>query len=110
MAGGAYVAYRGLGQKFNKRLDTSDMGRVGGRIVDVLGTVGMAARGLVFAVAGFLILKAAIDFDPEQAKGLDGTLKVIAQRTYGQLMLVVTSVGIIAYGLYSFAEARYRQL
>lgn len=110
MAGGAYVAYRGLAQKFEKRLDTSDMGRVEGRVIDVLGTVGMAARGLVFGVAGFLLLKAAIDFDPEQAKGLDGTLKVMAQRTYGQLLLTVTSIGIIAYGLYSFAEARYRQL
>ncbi|MEO7572941.1 MAG: DUF1206 domain-containing protein, partial [Acidimicrobiales bacterium] len=101
---------RGLAQKFNKRLDTADMGRVEGTIIDVLGTVGMAARGLVFGVAGFLLVKAAIDFDPEQAKGLDGTLKVIAQQTYGQVMLAVTSIGIIAYGLYSFAEARYRQL
>lgn len=108
--GSGYVAYRGLAQKFDKRLDTSDMGGVEGRVIDVLGTVGMAARGLVFGVAGFLVLKAAIDFDPEQAKGLDGTLKVMAQRTYGQLLLTVTSVGIIAYGLYSFAEARYRQL
>lgn len=110
MVGSGYVAYRGLAQKFNKRLDTSDMGRMEGRVIDVLGTVGMAARGLVFGVAGFLLLKAAIDFDPEQAKGLDGTLKVMAQQTYGQLLLTATSVGIIAYGLYSFAEARYRQL
>ncbi len=110
MGGAVYVAYRGLAQKFDKRLDTSDMGRVEGRVIDGLGTVGMAARGLVFGVAGFLLLKAAIDFDPEQAQGLDGTLKVIAQRAYGQLLLRVTSIGIIAYGLYSFAEARYRQL
>ncbi|MEO7573568.1 MAG: DUF1206 domain-containing protein, partial [Acidimicrobiales bacterium] len=96
IVGSGYVAYRGLAQKFNKRLDTSDMGRVEGKIIDVLGTVGMAARGLVFAVAGFLLVKAAIDFNPEQAKGLDGTLKVMAQRTYGQLLLTVTSIGIIA--------------
>lgn len=110
IAGALYVAYRGLSQKFDKRLDTSDMGPIVGPVVDVLGTVGLAARGLVFGVAGFLLLRAALDFDPDEATGLDGTLKTIADQTYGQVLLTATAVGIIAYGLYSFAEARYRQL
>lgn len=110
IAGGIYVAYRGLAQKFEKRLDTSEMGPVMGRVVDVVGTVGMAARGLIFGVAGFLLLKAAVDFDPEEATGVDGTLKLLARQTYGQLLLTATAIGLIAYGLYSFAEARYRQL
>lgn len=110
IAGGIYVAYRGLAQKFEKRLDTSEMGPVTGRVVDVVGTVGMAARGLIFGVAGFLLLKAAVDFDPEEATGVDGTLKLIARQTYGQVLLTATAIGLIAYGLYSFAEARYRQL
>ncbi len=110
IAAGGYVAYRGLAQKYEKRLDTSEMGSVAGPIVDVLGVVGHAARGLVFGVAGFLLIKAASDHNPDEAKGLDGTLKVIAQQAYGQVLLTVTAIGVIAYGLYSFAEARYRQL
>lgn len=110
IAGGVFVAYRGLAQKFDKRLNTAQMGEVEGRVIDVLGIVGMAARGLVFAVAGFLLLWAAIDFDPRHARGLDGTLRVIARQAHGQVLLAVTAVGIMAYGLYSFAEARYRRL
>jgi hypothetical protein len=110
IGGALYVAYRGLSQKFDERLDTSEMAPATGRAVDVLGTVGLAAKGLVFGLAGFLLLKAAIDFDPDQATGLDGTLKTIAHQTYGQLLLTATAVGLIAYGLYSFVEARYRQL
>lgn len=110
IVGGAYVAYRGLAKKFEKRLDTSDMSPGVGRTVDVLGMVGLAARGLVFAVAGFLLVKAALDFDPKEATGLDGTLRTIASQAYGQLMLTVTAIGIMAFGLYSFVEARYRQL
>lgn len=79
-------------------------------MVDVLGTVGMAARGFVLALAGLLLIRAAVDFDPEQANGIDGTLKLIAQQTYGQILLTLTAVGVIAYGLYSFAEARYHDL
>ena len=110
IGGGLWVAYRGLAQKFEKRLDTSDMGPTTGFVVDVLGTVGLAARGLVFSVAGFLFVKAAIDFNPEEATGVDGTLRTIAHQAYGQVLLTVTAVGLVAYGLYSFAEARYRQL
>lgn len=110
IGGSAYVIYRGLTQEFADRLDTSEMGRAVGRVVDVVGTVGLAARGLVFGVIGFLLVKAAIDFDPEAANGIDGTLKLIARQPYGRVLLMVTAVGLIAYGLYSFAEARYREL
>lgn len=110
VAGGAYLLYRGLSQKFEKRLDTADMGPVTGSIVDVLGTVGLAARGVVVGLLGLLLIKAAVEFDPQEATGLDGTLKLIARQTYGQVLLTLTAAGVIAYGLYSFAEARYRQL
>jgi hypothetical protein len=110
LAGGGYVVYRGLSQKFEKRLDTSAMGRLTGRIVDVAGTLGLAARGLVFSLAGFVLVKAAADFDPNEANGIDGTLKLIAHQTYGSVLLAIVAVGLVAYGLYSFAEARYREL
>lgn len=110
IVGGGYVIYRGLAQKFQKRLDTSDMGPVMGRVVDVVGAVGLAARGLVFCLAGFVLVKAAWDYDPEKANGIDGTLKLIARQTYGGALLIVTAIGLLAYALYSFAEARYREL
>lgn len=110
MAASAYLIYRGLAQKFEKRLDTSEMGPIIGPVVGALGTVGLAARGVLFGLVGWVLVKAAIDFDPEEANGLDGTLRLIAGRTYGQVLLTLTAIGVIAYGLYSFAEARYRRL
>ena len=110
IGGALYIGYRGLSQKFDERLDTSEMGHVVGSAVDVLGTVGMVARSLVFSLAGYLLLRAAIDHEPDQAGGLDVTLKTMARAGFGQVLLVVTAVGLVAYGLYSWAEARYRQL
>ena len=105
-----YVGYRGLSQKFQERLDTSEMGPVAGPTVDVLGTVGMIARSAVFALGGYLLIRAAIDFNPGEAQGLDGTLKTLAHQAYGQVLLAVVAIGLFAYGLYSWAEARYREL
>lgn len=110
IVGGLYVAYRGITQKFDERLDTSAMGRVTEAVVHGAGTLGLAARGLLVGVAGYLLLRAALDFDPERATGVDGTLRTIAAQPYGQMLLTLTALGLVAYGLYSFAEARYRRL
>lgn len=110
IAAGGYIVYRGIATKFEKRLDTSEMGPIMGRVVDVIGAIGLTARGLLFALAGFVLMKAAADYDPEKAVGLDGTLKLIADQSYGGALLIVVAVGLLAYGLYSFAEARYREL
>jgi hypothetical protein len=110
IGGALYIGYRGLSQKFEERLDTSDMGPVVGPTVGALGTVGMVARSAVFGLAGYLLIRAAIDFDPREAQGLDGTLKTMAHQSYGQVILVAVAIGLLAYGLYSWAEARYREL
>lgn len=106
----AYLVYRGAAQRFEDRLDTSDMGSVVGRTVDVVGTLGMGARGLLVGVIGFLVLKAALDVDADRATGLDGTLRLIARQPYGRAMLTATATGILAFAVYSFFEARYRDL
>jgi hypothetical protein len=106
----AYFVYRGVAQRFEDRLDTSEMGRWVGRFVDLVGTLGMAARGLIVGVLGLLLLQAALDHDPRRATGIDGTLRRMAQQPYGQALLTVTAIGILAFGLYAFAEARYREV
>jgi hypothetical protein len=105
-----WFAYRGVAQHHSDRLDTSQMSRWTGRFVDAVGTLGMAARGMVLAVLGLVVLQAAIHHDPDRATGIDGALRRLARQPYGQLLLTATAIGIVAFGLYSFAEARYREV
>lgn len=105
-----WLVYRGLAQKYEKRLDTHEMGPVTGRVVDVVGVVGLTARGAIVGFAGYLLLRAALEYDPDEAAGIDGTLRELAERPYGQVILTVLGVGIACYGLYSWVEARYRRL
>jgi hypothetical protein len=109
-AGGLYLLWRGVTQKFEKKLDMSKMSRSTKRLTEVLGTVGSAARGAVFTLAGLLLIKAAFDFDPNEAQGLDGTLRAVAGQTHGQVLLLFAAVGLVVFGVYSFFEARYRKL
>jgi len=110
VAGGCYLIFRGVTQKFEKKLETGRMSPATEKSAKVLGTIGVSARGAVFALAGALLIKAAVDYDPNQSQGIDGTLRVVAARAYGQILLVAAALGLIAFGFYSFVEARYRQL
>jgi hypothetical protein len=110
VAGGLFLMYRGLTQKFEKKLETGRMSLPMEKLAKILGTVGVSARGAVFAAACVLLVKAAADYDPNKTEGIDGTLRTVARQTYGQTLLLLAGAGLVAFGLYSFVEARYRRL
>lgn len=110
IGGGLYVGWRGLAGKFRKRLKSLEMGRAERRWIRWIGAVGMVARMLVLVMIGVFLIAAARSHDPNQAVGIDGALKRLADRSYGPGLLVLVAFGLAAYGLYSFAEARYRRV
>jgi hypothetical protein len=71
---------------------------------------GYLARMLVFGLVGAFLIKAAVDYDPRQAIGLDGALAKVANHSYGHVGLGIVAAGLIAFGLYSLADARYRRI
>ena len=108
IAGGVWQVWRGLTQRFRKHLDES----TGGKHPSVvhLGVVGHVARGAVIVVVGWLFVRAAVRFDPAQPVGVDAGLREVAEAPYGPILLVLVGAGLVAFGLYSFAEARYREV
>jgi len=75
-----------------------------------VGLVGSVGRGIVFGLLGILLVNAAVDHDPNEAQGIDGTLRTIADRSYGQVLLFLTALALFAFAAYSLVEARYRKL
>ncbi|HEY1156798.1 MAG TPA: DUF1206 domain-containing protein [Arthrobacter sp.] len=101
---GVFYAYRGVSRKFMK--DLQDPGRAR-TAVEWLGTVGYAAKGVVLAAVGVLIVVAAATADPSKSSGLDGGLKALGSQPYGVFLLAAIAAGLICYGVYSMARARY---
>jgi hypothetical protein len=76
----------------------------------VLGTVGTTARGVVFGLTGFFLIRAAWDYDPSKARGLDGALRqTVADSETGRWLVAAMAIGLIAFGLYGYAEAAWRR-
>jgi len=110
IVGGIYVGWRGLSQKFRKDLKAGEMGRTERRWIPRLGTAGMLARMIVSVLIGVFLIAAAIQHDPNRSVGIDGALRNLADRSFGPPLLALVAVGLAAYGVYSFAEARYRRV
>jgi hypothetical protein len=107
---GLYQAHRGLTRKFLDDSKTAEMGPTIREWVTWLGTIGHLARAIVFALVGIFLIKAAIDFNPHAAVGLDGALAKIVNGPYGPYALGFVAAGLIAFALYSLSDARYRKI
>jgi uncharacterized protein DUF1206 len=107
---GAWNAYRGLAQKFAEKWHTSRMSRGERKWACRIAVAGHLARGAVFGLIGVFLIKAALDYDPKKAIGLDGALQKLAHAAYGPYLLGITAAGLVCYALYCFVDVRYRDV
>jgi hypothetical protein len=100
----------GVTKKFERKLNTQQMNASVRKTTSRLGTAGYSAKGVAYAIAGGLIVAAAVTYDPEKARGLDAALKLLAGQSYGPWLLGLIALGIAAFGIYCFSQARYRKV
>ncbi|GAB4460565.1 MAG: DUF1206 domain-containing protein [Armatimonadaceae bacterium] len=100
-----YIAYK---EKFRDRLKLEEMSSTEVTWATRAGKMGYAARGIVYGIIGIFLINAALQADPNEARGLDGALQTLAQQPYGPWLLGIVALGLVAFGVYSFVEARYR--
>ena len=106
---GLRFAWEGISRTFLEHLDLSSASLETRKAVRWLGTVGLVARGVVFTMAGWFLVQAAVQYDPQEAAGLDETLHRLASEDWGPLLLAAVAIGLLAYAAFCFAEARFRR-
>lgn len=107
---GGYQLYDAWSKKFRKRLKLQEMNADEERLATHTGQAGLTARGIVFLLSGWFLIQAGLRFDPSQAQGLGGALETLARQPSGPWLLGLVALGLIAYGAYSFLQARYRRI
>jgi hypothetical protein len=110
IGGGLYLGYQAWRKRFLKDLNLGQARIRTRRIVEWLGRVGGIARGIVFITAGVFLVVAAVRSQPQQAKGIDSSLRALATTPLGPWLLVLVAVGLIMFGLFSCCEARWRRV
>ncbi|ATY99394.1 DUF1206 domain-containing protein [Streptomyces bacillaris] len=107
---GIWIAVRAIMRKYHKHLKMTEMSKKVRRALDISGVFGGTARGAVFATAGGFAVAAAVQHDPDQSKGMDDTLRSFTETPVGPWLLVVIAVGLVAFGVFSWFNARYRKV
>ncbi len=107
---GLWNLYRGVARKFEDKWRLGEVSHTTRQWGSRVGVVGHVARFVVFGLIGVFLTKAAIDYNPKDAIGLDGALQKLAQAGYGPWLLGLTAIGLVAYGVFCLVDARLRDV
>lgn len=100
-----YHVYKGWKKKF-----LGDLQEHPGHWAVVSAQVGYIGKGIALAAVGILFIAAAIQQHIGKTTGLDGALKSLRDLPAGPVILIGIALGLAAYGVYSFARARYAKV
>ena len=107
---GLEQGYKAVKKKFLENSKTGEMSHRVRQGFTALGVAGHLARMVVFTLIGYFLIKAALDYDPDKAIALDGALAHLGQTSYGPLLLGAVAAGLVCFGAYSIADARFRKV
>jgi hypothetical protein len=110
IAFGAYSAYKGVKEKFLGTLRTGAMSPGVRSATKKIGTAAYVTRGIVFALIGWFLVQAALTYNPQEARGLDGALREVAEAPWGPAVLTGIALGLLCYGAFCLLESRYRRI
>ena len=110
IAYGLYQFYRAYKADFFDKLKTDEMSQTEQTWAERAERIGLSARGVIFSIMGVFVIRAALNANPEEARGLEGALDALAAQPYGPYLLGLVALGLIAYGVYCWVLARYRRI
>lgn len=107
---GAFQGYRAVTAEFLEDAKTGEMSDGTQHAYSTVAVIGHLARMVVFGLVGLFLAVAAIQYDPKKAVGLGGVLGRLLNQPGGNALMGLVAAGLVAFGLYSAADARYHRL
>ncbi|HEX7153293.1 MAG TPA: DUF1206 domain-containing protein [Thermoanaerobaculia bacterium] len=105
---GIYQLINAWKAKLSNQLRLGEMKAATRRRVVIASRFGIAARGVVFGIIGISVLMAGLHHNSGEARGTSGALRQLSSQPFGSALLAIIGLGLIAYGVYAFVNARYR--
>ena len=110
IAGGVYQCYRAYKEKFEEKLALGELSFDTREWLVRICAFGIGARGVVFAIAGGLLIRAGLQSNPAKARGLGGALNMLQAQPFGRWLFAIAAAGLAAYGVYCCVKARYGRI
>jgi TRAP-type C4-dicarboxylate transport system permease small subunit len=107
---GIALVVEGARKKFMNNLEKARMSRRTRRVIELLGMAGTIARGIVFALAGVLVIDAAVTHKASESGGIDKALLTLRDQPFGEFLMLLAALGLLIFGVYGLCEARWRKV
>lgn len=104
---GFYQIWYGLSEKYKKHVQEIHPEKQSSRVLLRSGKIGYIARGLVWLLIGYLVLKAALNSNPGEAGGSEKAFRLVESASLGSIFLLLIALGLVCYGIFCFLRARY---
>ena len=106
---GVFQIYLALSGTYRQIIEEKKIDTQAKEILVRSGIVGYVARAIVWLIVGYFLLQAALYADSSQAGDTDTALNYL-EYEYGSLTLAVVGLGLVCYGIFQFARARYQPI
>jgi Domain of Unknown Function (DUF1206) len=105
-----YFVAKGLRAAFRDELEPHGVGPLRHETIVALGRIGWVGRGIVTGLVGWLLIRSAVRFRPEEAQGIDGALRQVTDSTLGSVLVGFAAVALVLYGLFCVISAPRQRL
>jgi hypothetical protein len=106
----AYQVYDACTDGVREHLDLDEAGPAAAKWIVRFGRFGIGARAVVLALIGVFLVRAGVQGDAGEAGGVDDSLHALATADYRWLILGTVAFGLVAFGAYQLATARFRHM
>lgn len=106
---GLYQIYYGWSEKYRKHVQESQINSRHASLLLRSGKAGYIARGIVWLIIGYLLLRAALSASASKAGDTADAFRFLEDASYGSWLLGAVGLGLAAFGVFSFLRARYER-
>ena len=106
---GVFQIYLSLSGTYREIIEERKIDTRAKEILIRSGQIGYVARAVVWLIVGYFLLQAALQADSSEAGDSDSALNFLEYQ-YGTLTLATVSLGLVCYGIFQFARAKYQPI
>lgn len=106
---GIYHIIRAVRGKYRKDIREEKIDPKYRNLLIKAGGIGYFARGIVWGIIGYLLLRAALNSNPNAAGGTENALSFV-ENGFGSLVLAIIALGLICYGIFKILEGMYKKI
>lgn len=105
-----FFVVKGITASFRDELEPGDVGPIGRESIVMLGRIGWVGRGVATGLVGWLLIRAAVHFRPDEAKGIDGALREVTGSSLGSILVGFAAIALVLYGVFCIVSAPRQRL